>query len=210
MFGNFHYRYSAYIKEVCAAPGIFSFSGLLFDDIAHRISVCQVAIVDDVWVNMTNTHDAIEKKLDTEFTQLNKSIKELNNNDSKLTSTLNELRQNQILTNGMNERLAINVTQLEIHVQELRKASNNISNRAVSLEKGYTQMNILMKTLQAINGAQNASHEDLQSMQDRLRDSLTAVNATLFDKVKYEDIVAFKKLFQKRQNTDTIWHQSTE
>ena len=139
--------------------------------------------MDGVWVNMTNTHDAIEKKLDTEFKQLNKSVKELNNNDNKLTSAVNELRQNQMQTEGMNRRLAINVTQLESHVRGLRKASNNISNRAASLEKGYTQMNNLMKTLQTINGAQNASHQDIQSMHNRLRDSLTTVNATLFDKV---------------------------
>ena len=159
---------------------------------------------------MTNTHNAFEKKLDTEFKQLNESVKGLKNDDNKLTSAVNELRRNEIRTKRMNERLAINVTQLESHVQELRKTSNNISNRAASLEKGYTQMNNLMKTLQAINGAQNASHQDIQSIHNRLRDSLTAVNATLFDKVKYEDIVAFKKLFQKRQNTDTIWHQSTK
>ncbi len=84
----------------------------------------------------------------------------------------------------MNERLAVNVTQLESHVQELRKISNNISNRAASLEKGYNQMNSLMRTLQAVNSAQNASHQDLQSVQNRLRDSLNAVNATLFDKVR--------------------------
>lgn len=145
--------------------------------------VCQVALVDDVWVNMTNTHDAFEKKLDTEFKLLNESVKELNKNDNELTSSVNVLRQNQILTNRMSERLAINVTQLESRVQELRKTSNNMSSRAASLENGYTQMNNLMGALQAINGAQNASHQDLQSMHKRLIDSLTAVNATLNDKV---------------------------
>lgn len=152
--------------------------------------------MDGVRVNMTNTHDAFEKKLDTEFKQLNKSVKELSNSDNKITSTVDELRKNQILTKRMNERLVVNVTQLESHVQELRKTSNNISNRAASLEKGYTQMNNLIKTLQAINGAQNASHQDLRSMHNRLRDSINAVNATLADKVRKEDIVAFKNLFR--------------
>ncbi|XP_078372683.1 uncharacterized protein LOC144656326 [Oculina patagonica] len=144
----------------------------------------KVAIVDDVWVNVTNTHDAFEKKLDTEFKQLDKSVKDLSNNDSEITSTVDELRLNQILTKRMNERLANNVTHLKSHVKELRKTSNNISNRAASLEKGYNQMNNLMITIQAINGAQNASHQDLQSVHNRLRDSLTTVNATLFDKLK--------------------------
>ncbi|KAL9970136.1 hypothetical protein ACROYT_G022463 [Oculina patagonica] len=144
----------------------------------------KVAVVDGVWVNMTNTRDAFEKKLDTEFKQLNKSVKELSNSDNKITSTVDELRENQILTKRMNERLAVNVTQLKSHVQELRKTGNNISNRAASLEKGYTKMNNLMKTLQAINGAQNASHQDLQSVHNLLRDSINAVNTTLFDKLK--------------------------
>ena len=144
--------------------------------------------MDGVWVNMTNTHEAFEKKLDTEFKQLNKSVKELNNNDVKLTSTVNELRENQIRTEKMSKRLYINITQLDSDVHELRKNSRNVSNRVASLEKGYTQMDSLMKTLQAINGAQNASHQDLQSINNRLRDSLTAVNTTLTNKV---DIIVF-------------------
>lgn len=156
--------------------------------ISYRLFLCQVATVDGVWVNMTNTHEAFEKKLDTEFKKLNKSVKELNNNDVELTSTVNELRKNQIQTEKMSKKLYINVTQLESHVQELRKNSNNMSNRVASLEKGYTQINNLMKTLQAINGAQNASHQDLQSTHNRLRDSLTEVNATLTNKV---DIIVF-------------------
>ena len=139
--------------------------------------------MDGVWVNMTNTHDAFEKKLDTEFKQLNNSVKELNKNDKKITSTVNELRQNQILTKRMSERLAINVTALETRVQGLDKTSSNITSRAARLEKGYTEMNNLMKTLQAVDGVQNASLQVLQAMHNRLKESLTTVNVTLNDKV---------------------------
>ena len=139
--------------------------------------------MDGVWVNMTNTHDAFEKKLDTEFKQLNNSVKELDKNDEKITSTVNELRQNQILTKRMSERLAINVTELETRVQGLDKTSSNISSRAARLEKGYTEMNNLMKTLQAVDGVQNASLQVLQAMHNRLKESLTTVNVTLNEKV---------------------------
>ena len=139
--------------------------------------------MDGVWVNMTNTHDAFEKKLDTEFKQLNNSVKELNKNDKKITSTVNELRQNQILTKRMSERLAINVTALETRVQGLDKTSSNISSRAARLEKGYPEMNNLMKALQAVDGVQNASLQVLQAMHNRLKESLTTVNVTLNDKV---------------------------
>ena len=139
--------------------------------------------MDGVWVNMTNTHDAFEKKLDTEFKQLNNSVKELDKNDEKITSTVSELRQNQILTKRMSERLAINVTELETRVQGLGKTSSNISSRAARLEKGYTEMNNLMKALQAVDGVQNASLQVLQAMHNRLKESLTTVNVTLNDKV---------------------------
>ena len=139
--------------------------------------------MDGVWVNMTNTHDAFEKKLDTEFKQLNNSVKELNKNDKKITSTVNELRQNQILTKRMSERLAINVTALETRVQGLDKTSSNITSRAARLEKGYTEMNNLMKALQAVDDVQNASLQVLQAMHNRLKESLTTVNVTLNDKV---------------------------
>ena len=133
----------------------------------------QIATVDGVWVNMTNMTNAFEKKLDTEFKQLNNSVKELNKNDKKITSAVNELRQNQILTKRMSERLAINVTELETRVQGLGKTSNNISSRATRLEKGYAEMNILIKALQAVDGVQDASLQDLQAMHNRLKESLT-------------------------------------
>lgn len=143
----------------------------------------KVATVDGVWVNMTNTHHAFEKKLDTEFKQLNNSVKDLNKNDKEIISTVNELRQNQILTERMSERLAVNVTELETRVQGLSKTNSNISSSVARLEKGYTEMNNLMKALQAVDGAQNASHQDLQSMHNRLKESLTTVNATMNEKL---------------------------
>ena len=139
--------------------------------------------MDGVKVNMTNTHDAFEKKLDAEFKQLNNSVKELNKNDKEVTSIVNELRQNQILTKRMSERLAINVTELETRVQELSKSNSTISSRATR-EKGYSEMNNLIKALQAVDGVQNASLQDVQSMHNRLEESLTAVNATMNEKVK--------------------------
>ena len=84
----------------------------------------------------------------------------------------------------MSERLAINVTELGTQVQELSKSNSNISSRATRLEKGYTEMNNLMKALQAVDIVQNASHQDLQSMHNRLKESLAVVNATMNEKVK--------------------------
>lgn len=179
---------------VCAL--VFSFLEILNVNGGHFYS--QIATVDGVWVNMTNTHDAFEKKLDTEFKQLNNSVKELNKNDQKITSTVNELRQNQILTKRMSERLAINVTELETHVQGLEKTSSNISSRAARLEKGYAEMNILIKALQALNGAQNASLQDLQAMHNRLKESLTTVNVTVNEKVNNLNLFLHFSLYRFR------------
>lgn len=140
--------------------------------------------MDGVWVNMSNTHKAFELKLDTEFRLLNKSVKALNESDGDITLKINELRRNQILTLGMNRQLAVNVTQLESRVQELKKSSNNVSSRAGSLERGYTQMNTLMKIMQAVDGAQNASHAHLQSLYNNVKDSLARFNATVNNKVR--------------------------
>ena len=140
--------------------------------------------MDGVWVNMTSAHEKFEKKLDNGFKLLKTSVKKLNKSDGELWSTINELRQHQILTKRMSERLALNVTQLESSVHELKKSSSNVSSRAGSLERGYTQMNTLMKTLQAVNGAQNVSHEHLQSLYKRLSGSLVTVNSTLNDMVR--------------------------
>lgn len=140
--------------------------------------------MDGMWVNMSNTHKAFELKLDTEFRLLNNSVKALNESDGDITLKINELRGNQSLTLGMNRKLAVNVTQLESHVQELKKSSNNVSSRAGSLERGYTQMNTLMKIMQAVNGAQNASHAHLQSLYNNVKDSLARFNATVNNKVR--------------------------
>ena len=127
---------------------------------------------------MHNSHEAFEKKLDSEFKQLNESVNKLN---TRISSDVKELRKNQVITERMSERLAINVTNVESSVRELRKT--NISSRVASLERGYTRMNNVMRTLQAIDTAQNASRQRLHSLHKRLRASLTAVNATLNDKV---------------------------
>ena len=137
--------------------------------------------MDGVWVKMHSSHEAFEKKLDSEFKQLNESVKRLNNQDTRISSDVEEIRKNQVITERMSERLAINVTNVESSVRELRKT--NISSRVASLERGYTRMNNAMRTLQAIDTAQNASRQRLHSLQKRLRASLTAVNATLNDKV---------------------------
>ena len=134
--------------------------------------------MDGVWVKMHNSHEAFEKKLDSEFKQLNESVNKLN---TRISSDVKELRKNQVITERMSERLAINVTNVESSVRELRKT--NISSRVASLERGYTRMNNVMRTLQAIDTAQNASRQRLHSLHKRLRASLTAVNATLNDKV---------------------------
>lgn len=168
---------------------MFSFLEILNVNGGH--CYCQIATVDGVWVNMTNTHDAFEKKLDTEFKQLNNSVKELNKNDQKITSTVNELRQNQILTKRMSERLAINVTKLETLVQGLGETSSNISSRVTRLEKGYAEMNILMKALQRVDGVQNASLQDLQAIHNRLKESLTTVNVTVNEKVNKLNLFCF-------------------
>ena len=136
--------------------------------------------MDGVWVKMHSSHEAFEKKLDSEFKQLNESVNKLN---TRISSDVKELRKNQVITERMSERLAINVTNVESSVRELRKTNENISSRVASLERGYTRMNNTMRTLQAIDTAQNASRQRLHSLHKRLRASLTAVNATLNDKV---------------------------
>lgn len=153
----------------------------------------RVATVDGVWVKMRNSHDAFEKKLDSEFKQLNESVEKLNSKDTKISSSVNELRQNQILTERMSERLAINVTNVESSVQELKKTNRNINTRAASLERGYTLMNNLMKSLQAIDTAQNASQQQLHSLHKRLRASLAAVNVSLNNKIKRLDAISDKQ-----------------
>ena len=119
---------------------------------------------------MTNTHKAFETKL-----------KALNKSDGELTSAIKELRQNQTLANGMRRRLAVNVSQLESRVQEL-KISSRV--RAENLERRHAQMNTSIKTLQVVNGAQNATHVGLLSLYNRVKDSLMKVNTTLNDKVR--------------------------
>ena len=41
-----------------------------------------------------------------------------------------------------------------------------------------------MKTFEAVNGAQNASHDNLWSLYNSLNDALATVNATMNDQVR--------------------------
>ena len=144
-----------------------------------------VSAVNGVWVNMSSADKTMENKLVTGLKVLKTSIKSLNQSDGKLISEVNELARNQIDTTGMNKRLWKNVTQLESRVQELGRSSRNISSRVWNLKRGYTQMNTLMKRIQAVNDAQNLSHTSLQTVVKRLNGSLINVNATLYNKVSF-------------------------
>ena len=144
-----------------------------------------VSAVNGVWVNMSSADKTMENKLVTGLKVLKTSIKSLNQSDGKLISEVNELTRNQIDTRGMTKRLWQNVTQLESRVQELGRSSRNISSRVWNLKRGYTQMNTLMKRIQAVNEAQNLSHTSLQTVVKRLNGSLINVNATLYNKVSF-------------------------
>lgn len=141
-----------------------------------------VSAVNGVWVNMSSADKTMEKKLVTGLKVLKTSIKSLNQSDGKLISEVNALAQNQIRSSN---RLWQNVTQLESHVQELRRSSRNINSRVWSLERGYAQMNTLMKRIQAVNDAQNLSHTSLQTAVKRLNGSLINLNVTLYNKVSF-------------------------
>lgn len=144
-----------------------------------------VSAVNGVWVNMSSADKTMENKLVTGLKVLKTSIKSLNQSDGKLISEVNELTRNQIDTRGMTKRLWQNVTQLESRVQELGRSSRNISSRVWNLKRGYTQMNTLMKRIQAVNDVQNLSHTSLQTVVKRLNGSLINVNATLYNKVSF-------------------------
>ena len=144
-----------------------------------------VSAVNGVWVNMSSADKTMENKLVTGLKVLKTSIKSLNQSDGKLISEVNELTRNQMDTKRMNNRLWQNITQLESRVQELGRSSRNISSRVWNLKRGYTQMNTLMKRIQAVNDAQNLSHTSLQTVVKRLNGSLINVNATLYNKVSF-------------------------
>lgn len=141
--------------------------------------------MNGVWVNLSSADKTMESKLVTGLKVLKTSIKSLNQSDGKLISEVNELTQNQIRTRRMTKRLWQNVTQLESRVQEQRRSSRNISSRVWSLERGFAQMNTLMKRIQEVNDAQNLSHTSLQTVVKRLNGSLINVNATLYNKVSF-------------------------
>lgn len=144
-----------------------------------------VSAVNGVWVNMSSADKTMENKLVTGLKVLKTSIKSLNQSDGKLISEVNGLTRNQMDTKRMNNRLWRNITQLESRVQELGRSSRNISSRVWNLKRGYTQMNTLMKRIQAVNDAQNLSHTSLQTVVKRLNGSLINVNATLYNKVSF-------------------------
>lgn len=144
-----------------------------------------VSAVNGVWVNMSSADKTMENKLVTVLKVLKTSIKSLNQSDGKLISEVNELTRNQMDTKRMNNRLWKNITQLESRVQELGRSSRNISSRVWNLKRGYTQMNTLMKRIQAVNDAQNLSHTSLRTVVKRLNGSLINVNATLYNKVSF-------------------------
>lgn len=144
-----------------------------------------VSAVNGVWVNMSSADKTMENKLVTGLKVLKTSIKSLNQSDGKLISEVNELTRNQMDTKRMNNRLWQNITQLESRVQELGRSSRNISSRVWNLKRGYTQMNTLMKRIQAVNDAQNLSHTSLRTVVKRLNGSLINVNATLYNKVSF-------------------------
>ena len=144
-----------------------------------------VSAVNGVWVNMSSADKTMENKLVTGLKVLKTSIKSLNQSDGKLISEVNGLTRNQMDTKRMNNRLWKNITQLESRVQELGRSSRNISSRVWNLKRGYTQMNTLMKRIQAVNDAQNLSHTSLQTVVKRLNGSLINVNATLYNKVSF-------------------------
>lgn len=144
-----------------------------------------VSAVNGVWVNMSSADKTMENKLVTGLKVLKTSIKSLNQSDGKLISEVNGLTRNQMDTKRMNNRLWQNITQLESRVQELGRSSRNISSRVWNLKRGYTQMNTLMKRIQAVNDAQNLSHTSLRTVVKRLNGSLINVNATLYNKVSF-------------------------
>lgn len=144
-----------------------------------------VSAVNGVWVNMSSADKTMENKLVTGLKVLKTSIKSLNQSDGKLISEVNGLTRNQMDTKRMNNRLWQNITQLESRVQELGRSSRNISSRVWNLKRGYTQMNTLMKRIQAVNDAQNLSHTSLQTVVKRLNGSLINVKATLYNKVSF-------------------------
>lgn len=144
-----------------------------------------VSAVNGVWVNMSSADKTMENKLVTGLKVLKTSIKSLNQSDGKLISEVNGLTRNQMDTKRMNNRLWKNITQLESRVQELGRSSRNISSRVWNLKRGYTQMNTLMKRIQAVNDAQNVSHTSLQTVVKRLNGSLINVKATLYNKVSF-------------------------
>ena len=147
-----------------------------------QVSV-QGRLINETAMKVVFVNCSSDKKLTTKISLLNTSVNTLKNTYNELKSAVSDLQQNHILVKQISGRLGANVTQLRSHVQELRKSSDNTSITMESLERGYDQMTSKLKTLQAVNGVQNASHNTLQSDYKRLADSMEVVNATLHKKL---------------------------
>lgn len=135
-------------------------------------------------MNITNSHKAFESKLDSEFRLINKSMKTLSDSDSDLVASINELKVNQTITDGMRKRLSVNVSQIELRVQELTGSSNNVKRKVENVERGYAHMNASILALETKAVTQNASHSNLWYLYDNLAGSLSTVNSTLYSKVR--------------------------
>lgn len=135
-------------------------------------------------MNITNSHKAFESKLDSEFRLINKSMKTLSDSDSDLAASINELKVNQTITDGMRKRLSVNVSQIELRVQELTGSSNNVKRKVENVERGYAHMNASILALETKAVTQNASHSNLWYLYDNLAGSLSTVNSTLYSKVR--------------------------
>ena len=135
-------------------------------------------------MNMSNTQKAFESKLDSEFRLINKSMRTLSDSDSDLAASINELKVNQTITEGMRKRLLMNVSRIELRAQQLTDSSNNVKRRVKNLERGYAHMNTSILALQTKAVTQNASYINLRSLYDNLAGSLSTANSTLHSKVR--------------------------
>ncbi|XP_015779427.1 PREDICTED: uncharacterized protein LOC107357303 isoform X3 [Acropora digitifera] len=162
-----------YEKQIKILNAHVSAQGRRINETANK-----VAAVDGVWMNMSNTRKAFESKLDSEFRLINKSMKTLSDSDTDLAALINELKVNQTITDGMRKRLSVNVSQIELRVQELRNSSNNVKRRVEKLKRGYAHVNASILALESKAVTQNASYNNLRYLYDNLAGSLSTVNST--------------------------------
>ena len=135
-------------------------------------------------MNMSDTQKAFESKVDSEFRLVNKSMKTMSDSDSDLAASINELKVNQTITDGMSKRLSMHVSQIALRLQQLTNSSNNVKRRVKNPERGYAHMNASILALETKAVTQNASHSNLWYFYDNLAGSLSTVNSTLHSKVR--------------------------